>query len=294
MLVWSKPWRIATWAVAVPLFLIIYGLPIGVIVLASFSGQWNDILPSNMTLVHYAKAFRTDSFDALKASLLTGVFASGAALVCGTWAALALRGFKGMPKRVLDLLFFIPSAVPSVSVGLALLVAFSQPPFLLNGTTWIVLIAHFVLISAFTYGNVTAGLARIPIDCEQVAESLGTELVAEGVEHGRDLMIVRDLGIRYAQGFLLGRPQAAVTTAVPEEVQQAAPQKLPVWPAAGRRASFPRITAAHLLIEAPSVGENASNGDVEQVFRQHPDLPALPVVDDSRRPLGLINRRVFN
>lgn len=173
MLVWSKPWRIATWAFAVPLFLVIYGLPIGVIVLASFSGQWNDILPSHMTLDHYAKAFRTDSFDALKASLLTGVIASAAALVCGAWAALALRNLRPAPKRVLDLLFFIPSAVPSVSVGLALLVAFSQPPFLLNGTTWIVLIAHFVLISAFTYGNVTAGLARIPADCEQVAESLG-------------------------------------------------------------------------------------------------------------------------
>jgi 2-aminoethylphosphonate transport system permease protein len=173
MLVWSKGWRVAVAAFAVPLFLIVYGLPIGVIVLASFSGQWNDILPSNLTLAHYASAFRTDSFDALKASILTGAIASGAALVCGTWAALALRGLKPVPKRVLDLLFFIPSAVPSVSVGLALLVAFSQPPFLLNGTTWIVLIAHFVLISAFTYGNVTAGLARIPVDCEQVAESLG-------------------------------------------------------------------------------------------------------------------------
>jgi len=173
VLVWSRPWRIATWALAVPLFLIVYGLPIGVIILASFSGQWNDILPSNMTLVHYAKAFRSDSYDALKASLLTGAIASAAALACGTWAALALRGVDRLPKRVLDLFFFIPSAVPSVSVGLALLVAFSQPPFLLNGTTMIVLIAHFILISAFTYGNVTAGLARIPADCEQVAESLG-------------------------------------------------------------------------------------------------------------------------
>ena len=35
------------------------------------------------------------------------------------------------------------------------------------------LIAHFVLISAFTYGNVAAGLARLPQDYEQVAESLG-------------------------------------------------------------------------------------------------------------------------
>ena len=42
-----------------------------------------------------------------------------------------------------------------------LLVAFSQPPVLLNGTIAIVLIAHFVLISAFTYGNVSAGLARL-------------------------------------------------------------------------------------------------------------------------------------
>ena len=173
MLVWSKPWRLAAWALTVPLFLVVYGLPVGVIVLAGFSGQWNDILPSNMTLVHYSRAFHTDSYDALKASLLTGVLASAAALLCGTWAALALRGMRGPSKRVLDLLFFIPSAVPSVSVGLALLVAFSKPPFLLNGTTWIVLIAHFILISAFTYGNVTAGLARIPADCEQVAESLG-------------------------------------------------------------------------------------------------------------------------
>jgi 2-aminoethylphosphonate transport system permease protein len=157
----------------VPLFLVVYGLPVGVIALASVSGQWNDILPSNLTLVHYANAFRSDSFDALKASLLTGAIASAAALVCGTWAALALRGMKPAPRRVLDLCFFIPSAVPSVSIGLSLLVAFSQPPFLLNGTTWIVLIAHFILISAFTYGNVTAGLARIPADCEQVAESLG-------------------------------------------------------------------------------------------------------------------------
>ena len=70
-------------------------------------------------------------------------------------------------------MFFIPSAVPSVSVGLGLLVAFSQPPVLLNGTTRSCCIAHFVLISAFTYGNVSAGLARLPPDYEQVAASLG-------------------------------------------------------------------------------------------------------------------------
>lgn len=75
--------------------------------------------------------------------------------------------------RVLGALFYLPSAVPSVSVGLGLLVAFSRPPVLLNGTTLIVLVAHLVLVSAFTFGNVSAGLARLPAECEQVAESLG-------------------------------------------------------------------------------------------------------------------------
>ena len=76
-------------------------------------------------------------------------------------------------ERTLGVLFFIPSAVPSVSVGLGLLVAFSQRPLLLNGTTAIVFIAHFVLISAFSFGNVSAGLARLSPDFEEVASSLG-------------------------------------------------------------------------------------------------------------------------
>ncbi len=41
----------------------------------------------------------------------------------------------------------------------------------MNGTFFIVLAAHFVLISAFTFSNVTTGLARISADIENVASS---------------------------------------------------------------------------------------------------------------------------
>ena len=173
MLVWSRSGRALTFALVAVLFALVYGLPIGVIALASISGQWNGVLPSQLTFAHYANALRGDSFEQLRVSLYTGIIASGVALVSGTWAALALRTRRPLTRRALDAVFFIPSAVPSVSVGLGLLVAFSRPPVLLNGTTLIVLIAHFVLISAFTYGNVSAGLARLPADFEQVAESLG-------------------------------------------------------------------------------------------------------------------------
>ncbi|WP_069267226.1 ABC transporter permease subunit [Paraburkholderia nodosa] len=173
MLLWAKWAKVSTWSATALLFAAIYGLPVAMIALASVSGQWNGILPSHLTLAHYARVFHTDSADQLRVSVLTGALASAAALVSGTWAALALRGMKGMPRRVLDVVFFVPSAVPSVSIGLGLLVAFSQPPVLLNGTASIVLLAHFLLISAFTYGNVSAGLSRLAPEYGEVAESLG-------------------------------------------------------------------------------------------------------------------------
>ena len=173
MLLWTKWARVSTWSVAALLFAAIYGLPVAMIALASVSGQWNGILPSHLTLAHYTRILHSESLEQLHVSVMTGVVASVAALVCGTWAALALRQFKGTPRRTLNVLFFVPSAVPSVSIGLGLLVAFSQRPLLLNGTAMIVFFAHFVLISAFTYGNVSAGLARITPEYGEVAQSLG-------------------------------------------------------------------------------------------------------------------------
>ena len=173
MLVWSRSGRAVAWLVGGLLIVVIYGAPLAVIAAASLAGHWNGVLPSDFTFRHYADAVSGESGLELKTSLLTGVIASGIALAVGTWAALALRGIRPAPRRVLDLLFFVPSAVPSVSVGLGLLVAFSRPPLLLNGTTAIVIVAHLVLVSAFTYGNVSAGLARLIPEYEQVAESLG-------------------------------------------------------------------------------------------------------------------------
>ncbi|PPJ44752.1 phosphonate ABC transporter permease, partial [Rhizobium sp. KAs_5_22] len=52
-------------------------------------------------------------------------------------------------------------------------VAFSQGPLQMNGTLWIVMITHFVLISAFTFSNISTGLMRVSGDIENVASSLG-------------------------------------------------------------------------------------------------------------------------
>src|ERR1700691_183590 len=173
MLVWSRSGRVIRCRLAVFLFGIIFIAPLAVILPASLAKEWNGVLPTGFTLEHYASAAGGASGDSVFASLITGLIASLLALLCGSWAALALRAQGEAWSRTLGLIFFMPSAVPSVSVGLGLLVAFSQRPLLLNGTTAIVILAHFVLISAFSFGNVSAGLARLSPDYEEVASSLG-------------------------------------------------------------------------------------------------------------------------
>ncbi len=213
MLVWSNAGRALFWSIAALLIGIVYAIPLATIATASFAGQWNGVLPSHATLAHYADALTGAASEQIRASLLTAAVASSIALVLGTWAALALRSIQPAARRVLDLLFFMPSAVPSVSVGLGLLVAFSRPPVLLNGTTAIVIAAHLTLVSAFTYGNVSAGLARLPVDFEQVAESLGARPLYR-LRHVTLPMILPYLIAAFSLSFALSMGELGATVMV--------------------------------------------------------------------------------
>ncbi|MGW8360153.1 ABC transporter permease [Streptomyces wedmorensis] len=173
MLVHSRTGRWTAWAGFAVLFVPLFALPLLVIVAASFSTHWSGAFPSGPTTAHYSAAVRGESLQALTTSLVTAVTASVVALTVGTWAALAAAALRKRGRRVLDALFMLPVAVPSVVVGLAVLVAFSQPPVLLNGTRWIVILAHTVLVTAFAYQSVSAALLRLDPMYEQAAASLG-------------------------------------------------------------------------------------------------------------------------
>ncbi|MFG3494351.1 ABC transporter permease [Streptomyces sp. NPDC047928] len=173
MLVHSARGRWAAWTLFLVLFVPLFALPLLVIVAASFATNWSGTLPSGPTGANYAAAVRGESLQALTTSLVTAVTASLLALLIGAWAALAAERLGRRARRVLDALFMLPVAVPSVVVGLAVLVAFSQPPLLLNGTRWIVIVAHTVLVTAFAHQSVTAALRRLDPAYEQAAAGLG-------------------------------------------------------------------------------------------------------------------------
>nr|WP_202447156.1 ABC transporter permease subunit [Streptomyces sp. SID5468] len=172
-MVHSRAGRRAARAVFLVLFLPLFALPFAVVVAASFATGWSGAFPSGPTLTHYREAVHGDALHALVTSLVTAVVASVAALALGTWAALAAQALRRRGRRVVEALFVLPVAVPSVVVGLSLLVAFSTPPLLLNGTPAIVVLAHTVLVTAFAHQSVSAALTRLDPAYEQSAASLG-------------------------------------------------------------------------------------------------------------------------
>ncbi|MFJ7197436.1 MULTISPECIES: ABC transporter permease [unclassified Streptomyces] len=173
MLVHSRTGKWATWAVFFVLFVPLFAVPLLVVLAASFTTNWSGAFPSGPTTEHYAAATGGDSLQALTTSLITAVSASLLALTIGSWAALAAASMRRRGRRFLDALFMLPVAVPSVVVGLAVLVAFSKPPMLLNGTRWIVILAHTILVTAFAYSSVSAAIVRLDPMYEQAAASLG-------------------------------------------------------------------------------------------------------------------------
>lgn len=125
----------------------------------------------------------------------------------------------------------------------------------------------------------------------KVAQHLGTAIVAEGIETAEDLAVVRELDIRYAQGWFLGRPEETLLTELTAPLRDSLRVRSPA-PLSQRSAGG---TAASLRVEAPAALLNQhTNDDVHRLFIEHKSMHAVAVVDGDNRPVGIINRRDFS
>lgn len=173
MLLWNRRSRYILWTVFAVAVTVIFVAPIATVILAGFAGEWTGHMPSQLGLGRFEKALGGDDLASLAVSLQTAIISSGLALILGTWAALSVREVPSWLRRTVDAVFHLPIAIPSVAIGLGLLTAFNERPFLLGGTKWIVIVAHTALVLAFAFSSVSAALERLDPAYRHVAESLG-------------------------------------------------------------------------------------------------------------------------
>lgn len=173
MLLWTPRGKALVLAVFALVVTVVFVAPIATVVAAALAGSWTGPLPSDLGFANLGDALSGEQAASLSVSLQTALLASAVSLVVGTWAALASREAPGWLRKVTDAVFHLPVAVPSVAVGLGVLIAFNDQPLLLGGTKWIVILAHTVLVLAYAFSAVSAALDRLDPAYRQAAESLG-------------------------------------------------------------------------------------------------------------------------
>jgi diguanylate cyclase (GGDEF)-like protein len=142
------------------------------------------------------------------------------------------------------------------------------------------------------------GVDRDPIklqflkSIQNIAESCGTHVIAEGVETDAELRVVKDIGIALGQGYFIARPSPTPPLLANTETSRIInSSNIAIFPKAesNRR---PQMTAQKLLTYVEPILPETLNDHVFDRFTANPALRIIPVVK-SGQPLGLINRYQF-
>ncbi|MFM0322387.1 2-aminoethylphosphonate ABC transport system, membrane component PhnV [Caballeronia glebae] len=152
----------------------LFVLPVVVVALSSVASHWSGtILPDGFTTRWFARLSSSD-LDAVTTSLEIGVGVAFLGTALGLWLALALEGRdrRGLGALV-DAVAMMGSGVPSVVLGLAVLIAYHKRPLDLSGSAAIVVLAQLALVLPFCYRCAAAALRPELTTLREAAASLG-------------------------------------------------------------------------------------------------------------------------
>lgn len=144
----------------------------------------------------------------------------------------------------------------------------------------------------------TQGINQDPVKLQfvrsihEIAKECGSMAIAEGIETSTEMLLLRDLGIPYGQGYHLARPAGTPATMLSSDlVKILNRQSLTVSP---RRNALEHsmVTAAKLLTVVRPATPEMTNNEVYELFLSTPDLQVMPVVEGDQ-PIGLITRPQF-
>lgn len=121
----------------------------------------------------YGIALDGSDLGGILSSLLVGAVVSALTCVIGTGSAMIQQKLGGTLSSVADFVLMLPSAVPSVVVGLLVLMAYHRPPLDISGTPIIVVLAQQLLALPFSYRIMSAAVGKLPASLSEAGAGLG-------------------------------------------------------------------------------------------------------------------------
>ncbi len=157
-----------------------------------------------------------------------------------------------------------------------------------NFRLWSELRPNFVKIDRHFIQNIDQDPLKVKFvrSIQDIAGSVGTLVIAEGIETHAELMVVKSMGVRYGQGYHIARPHPApgaiVAMDVARTIKSFSSENVP-W---GRDS----ITARGIVHADIPVNARQTNAEILRLFEEKPDLETVAVVKDDGVPVGLITR----
>jgi EAL domain-containing protein (putative c-di-GMP-specific phosphodiesterase class I)/GGDEF domain-containing protein len=143
------------------------------------------------------------------------------------------------------------------------------------------------------------GIANDPVKAQflraiqDIAESAGSQVIAEGIETAVDFKVVRDMGLACGQGWFIGRPAELPPARLPEELARAqSDSKLPVLAAPRLRAGT-EPTAHDFVRAVDPVAPETPLARLLERFATSPALVSIPVVGPAGVQ-GVVGRAVMD
>lgn len=124
----------------------------------------------------------------------------------------------------------------------------------------------------------------------EIAERSGTRVIAEGIETQAELLVLRDLGVDFGQGYHLARPAAKPAPVNAEAAAALRDNAISIYP--HHRHTEKCMSIQKLLRPTPAYAPALNNNELYDIFMADPALLVAPIVADGR-PLGLVSRYVM-
>ncbi|GAA1058115.1 spermidine/putrescine ABC transporter permease [Agromyces luteolus] len=163
-----------TLAVVAGLILVIVYVPLGVVLVNSFSTSTSlSWPPPGFTLEWWQRAFQSaGAMEAVGTSVFVAIIATAVALVLGTLISFALQRFDFFGRHTVNLLVILPIALPGIITGIALN-NFFRTIMGVPLSIWTVVIAHATFCIVTVFNNVIARLRRTGTKLEEASADLG-------------------------------------------------------------------------------------------------------------------------
>ena len=125
---------------------------------------------------------------------------------------------------------------------------------------------------------------------QHIAESSGSQVIAEGIEGPEDFRVAKDIGIACGQGYFIGRPAEAPNSRLCAEAEAAYMDKrVPVVAPARLRAGR-EPTAADFVRSVAPIGAGQSIAVALERFAVSSGVTAIPVTAEDGEVRGVVSR----